>query len=132
MRYDNATIQEIRRCSLRGKSPSDELLTMWGYLNHTVLELFTLLSRMHHYQAMNKIKDFVDRKYHVLIVDGEQNPEVLMQQLAISRKTNDVTSEKILNVDVVSREDNESVGKPNKSPLVIVIIMINVRALKHF
>lgn len=93
---------------------------MWGHQNHTVLELFMLLSRMHHYQAMTKIKKFVDKEYHRLIQEGEQNPDILMQQLMLNEKK----SEKILNVPppiVVSKEDNESVPiltpKP-KSPMV--------------
>lgn len=97
---------------------------MWGHQNHTVLELFMLLSRMHHYQAMTKIKKFVDSDYHRLIQEGEQNPELLMRQLELD--DNCVKkSAKILNVPravVVSREDNESVPvrqpKPPKSPLV--------------
>lgn len=115
---------------------------MWGHQNHTVLELFMLLSRMHHYQAMSKIKKFVDPDYHRLIKEGEQNPDVLLGQLL---KLNDEDyeqskkkEEKILNVPaagvaaaaaavpVVSREDNESVGaveKPkSKSPSVSSVI----------
>ncbi|XP_053971437.1 serine/threonine-protein kinase pelle isoform X3 [Hylaeus volcanicus] len=48
MEYDMLTIQ----CLRREKNPTDELLTMWGHYNHTILELFVLLSRMQHYQAM--------------------------------------------------------------------------------
>lgn len=94
---------------------------MWGHQNHTVLELFMLLSRMHHYQAMTKIKKFVDKEYHRLIQEGEQNPDLLMQQLMLN---DEKKSEKILNVPppiVISKEDNESapilMPKP-KSPMV--------------
>lgn len=52
------TIQDLRREIQRGNSPSDDLLTLWGHQNHTVLELFVLLSEMQHYQAMLVLKPF--------------------------------------------------------------------------
>lgn len=58
MKFDTMTIQDLRREILRGNSPSDELLTLWGHQNHTVLELFVLLSEMQHYQAMLVLKPF--------------------------------------------------------------------------
>jgi interleukin-1 receptor-associated kinase 1 len=58
MKFDTMTIQDLRREVLRGNSPSDELLTLWGHQNHTVLELFVLLSEMQHYQAMLVLKPF--------------------------------------------------------------------------
>lgn len=58
MKFDMMTIQDLRREVLRGNSPSDELLTLWGHQNHTVLELFVLLSEMQHYQAMLVLKPF--------------------------------------------------------------------------
>jgi interleukin-1 receptor-associated kinase 1 len=58
MKFDMMTIQDLRREILRGNSPSDELLTLWGHQNHTVLELFVLLSEMQHYQAMLVLKPF--------------------------------------------------------------------------
>lgn len=111
--YDRAIVfnfQELRNEFSRGNSPTEELLTMWGHHNHSVLELFVLLSRMHHYQAMTIIKQFVDKEYHRLIDEGEQNPDVLMQQLVLNDnkdnmdkeqnvpKENFNKSEKILNV----------------------------------
>ncbi|XP_018334965.1 serine/threonine-protein kinase pelle [Agrilus planipennis] len=68
MKYDTFTVQDLRRQESRGFSPSDELLTKWGHQNHTVLELFVLLSRMRHYHAMTIIKKYVDQPYHRLIV----------------------------------------------------------------
>ncbi|XP_046387837.1 mitogen-activated protein kinase kinase kinase 4-like [Ischnura elegans] len=74
MNFDVMTIQYLRQCLNRGgKSPTDELLTMWGHQNHTVLELFVLLSKMQHYQSMLTLKPFVDPHYHRLIYEGEEN-----------------------------------------------------------
>lgn len=73
MNFDVLTIQTLRREILRGNSPTDELLTKWGHQNHTILELFVLLSKMQHYQAMLIIKQFVNPEYHRLIYEGEQN-----------------------------------------------------------
>lgn len=42
----------------RQKSPTEVLLDTWGQKNHTVQELFVLLSRMEHYRAMRVLKEF--------------------------------------------------------------------------
>ncbi|KAJ8929909.1 hypothetical protein NQ314_017374 [Rhamnusium bicolor] len=140
MKYDIITIESIRKEIYRGNSPSSELLTIWGHQNHTVLELFILLSRMEHYQAMTVIKHLVDDKYHHLIKDGDEHLNTLMQNLGMNKKEcnnrdlkirpenfND-HSTKILNVPemvlqpiIVSKENNESIVSPRflqpKSPL---------------
>ncbi|CAG2066198.1 unnamed protein product, partial [Timema podura] len=69
---DMLTIMELRREMLRGNSPTDELLTLWGHQNHTVEELFVLLSQMQHYQAMIVLKTFVSSRFHSLIYEGEE------------------------------------------------------------
>lgn len=69
MEYDMLTIQSLRK----EKNPTDELLTMWGHHNHTILELFVLLSRMQHYQSMIPLKPFVEEKFHKLLYQGEGN-----------------------------------------------------------
>lgn len=74
MKYDVLTIQSLRK----EKDPTDELLTLWGHHNHTILELFVLLSRMQHYQSMMPLKQFVDPKYHILIDHGEGNLQRLL------------------------------------------------------
>jgi interleukin-1 receptor-associated kinase 1 len=58
MNFDMMTIQDLRREVLRGNSPTDELLTLWGHQNHTVQEVCVLLSEMQHYQAMLVLKSF--------------------------------------------------------------------------
>nr|CAD7430888.1 unnamed protein product [Timema monikensis] len=72
MNLDMLTIMELRRELLRGNSPTDELLTLWGHQNHTVEELFVLLSQMQHYQAMIVLKTFVSSRFHSLIYEGEE------------------------------------------------------------
>lgn len=76
---------------------------------------------------MTKIKKFVDMKYHRLIVDGEQNPDILIGRLKLNGckpEDNFDSNEKILNVPkpleqkidqakvergvMVSCEDNEN------------------------
>lgn len=69
MEYDVLTIQSLRK----EKNPTDELLTMWGHHNHTILELFVLLSRMQHYQSMVPLKPFVEERFHQLLYNGEGN-----------------------------------------------------------
>ncbi|KAK9507942.1 hypothetical protein O3M35_007698 [Rhynocoris fuscipes] len=73
MKFDVASLQQVGMAKYRGNSPSDELLSMWGTQNHTVLQLFILLSKMQHYQAMMVLKSLVDPKYHRLIYEGEEN-----------------------------------------------------------
>lgn len=58
MKFDCATLFRISKAPMRNHSPTDELLTLWGEQNHTILELFTILYGMRHYQAMNVIKPF--------------------------------------------------------------------------
>ncbi|XP_050520161.1 serine/threonine-protein kinase pelle-like isoform X2 [Daktulosphaira vitifoliae] len=73
MKFDCATLFKIGKAFMRNHSPTDELLNLWGEQNHTVLELFILLSEMQHFQAMGILKPFVDKKYHKLIYQGDQN-----------------------------------------------------------
>nr|XP_024217812.1 uncharacterized protein LOC112211064 [Halyomorpha halys] len=73
MKFDVTTLKHFEEAPSRNHSPTDELLTLWGTHNHTVLELFVLLSRMQHYQAMMILKPFVDLRYHRLIYEGEEN-----------------------------------------------------------
>lgn len=105
MGYDRITIQEVEREIFLGKSPSEKLLSLWGDLNHTVLELFILILRMKNYEVINILKKFI-------------NPNVLMKlQLKdyqrYEKKDNTNKSEKILNIpktpdNFISKENNES------------------------
>lgn len=58
MKFDCATLFRISKAPMRNHSPTDELLTLWGEQNHTVLELFTILYEMRHYHAMTILKSF--------------------------------------------------------------------------
>ncbi|XP_056633245.1 serine/threonine-protein kinase pelle-like [Diorhabda sublineata] len=137
MKYDILTLEEIKRISKGGSSPTSELLNIWGHQNHTVLELFVLLHRMKQYQSMILIKNFVDKKYHVLIKDGVGNLDPLTRQkLMQTKKTKNIDykinldnyegfSEKIINSpivpqlpEIVTNENNESIRFPlPKSPV---------------
>lgn len=128
MGFDQMTLAHIENEILRGQSPTDLLLTIWGSRNHTVLELFTLLHKMQHYQAMTPLKKFVDAKYHKLAM--ALPPKILLcdKNLNIPEinnlNTNDVkiiNHEKKKSIDivvaqVVSRENNESVISNNLQP----------------
>lgn len=80
MEFNMNTIIDLRRDDQRGRSPTRQLLTMWGQQNHTVVQLFVLLSKMHHYQAMTVLKPLVDPKYHPLLDDGEENISKLLDK----------------------------------------------------
>ncbi|CAH0391628.1 unnamed protein product [Bemisia tabaci] len=73
MELDNACLYHIGQAVKRKSSPTNELLQLWETYNHTIEELFILLSRMQHYQAMSILKPYVDPKYHKLIFEGEEN-----------------------------------------------------------
>uniref|UniRef100_A0A7G3AXW8 non-specific serine/threonine protein kinase n=2 Tax=Lutzomyia longipalpis TaxID=7200 RepID=A0A7G3AXW8_LUTLO len=124
MGYTKTDLQEIKRQMQHGNSPADELLTMWGDQNHTVTELFILLSRMQQYVAMSVIKDLVDRRYHRLIYSGQPDLSVLLQNNSLKDKKEKspvteeerrpdvpkrLTNAKILNCqqNEVSNENNE-------------------------
>lgn len=106
MKYSNADIQTIKRAIARGCSPSDELLNMWGDLNHTVTELFILLYRMQQYEAMDAIRSSVDPKYHKLITLGQPDLSNLM---------NKSKSVKILNCDQLSSTCSNSNNETTNS-----------------
>lgn len=58
MKFDCATLFRISQAPMRNFSSTDELLSLWGEQNHTVLDLFTILYEMRHYQAMTILKPF--------------------------------------------------------------------------
>lgn len=45
MGYDNSEIDEIKRTSFQPIEQVEELIARWGEQNHTITELFVLLSR---------------------------------------------------------------------------------------
>jgi len=58
MKIDPATIFKLGKAPMRNHSSTDELLTLWGEQNHTILELFIILNTMQHYRAMTILKPF--------------------------------------------------------------------------
>jgi len=78
MKFDVCTIYDLKK----EENPTDELLTLWGFNNHTITELFVLLSRMQHYQSMVPLLPYVDQKYHVLLHNGEANLKKMHERLA--------------------------------------------------
>lgn len=132
MKFDANTVQQIKRTSMRGSSPTETLFTMWGNQNHTVLELFVLLNYMKQYRTMLVLKKFIDPKYHFLIKDADAIDREMFQQLQPAKVPekqynfpSSAADQKILNIlpdhlAVVSRECNESADyvKP-KSPLAL-------------
>lgn len=57
MDYRMLDIEDFRRQKSQ-KSPTEQLLISWGTKNHTVYELFVLLSKMQHHQALIVLKPF--------------------------------------------------------------------------
>lgn len=58
MGFDCATLFRIGKAPMRNHSPTDELLTLWGVQNHTILELFIILHKMQHFRSMTILKPF--------------------------------------------------------------------------
>jgi len=54
MKYDVTTLNMFGR----SRSPTDSLLSDWSQKNHTIRELFILLSRIQHYRAMEILKPY--------------------------------------------------------------------------
>lgn len=121
MQFDFDTIQKLRN----EKNPTDELLIMWSQFNHTIAELFVLLSKMHHYQAMHVLKHLVDPKFHILIDKGEgnlQNVILKHRELGIDTKNfNKAISvqpdiPKIIPEVCIIKESCKILNYPRKSP----------------
>ncbi|XP_011163408.1 serine/threonine-protein kinase pelle [Solenopsis invicta] len=86
MKYDVLTIQNLRK----ERNPTDELLTLWGHYNHTIAELFVLLSKMQHYQSMVPLLRYVDQKFHRLLHNGEANLQNLSRKQLVNKNTKDL------------------------------------------
>ena len=54
MKYDVTTLNYFGR----SESPTDSLLTDWSQKNHTIKDLFILLSHMQHLRAMEVLKPY--------------------------------------------------------------------------
>uniref|UniRef100_A0A8D8DSJ1 non-specific serine/threonine protein kinase n=2 Tax=Culex pipiens TaxID=7175 RepID=A0A8D8DSJ1_CULPI len=68
MGYGAVEVEDIQRCCAQsGRSPAEQLLKKWGNLNHTITDLFVVMSQEGLFSAMEIIKRFVDPQLHYLI-----------------------------------------------------------------
>ncbi|XP_026464167.1 serine/threonine-protein kinase pelle-like [Ctenocephalides felis] len=129
MQFDVCTVQDIERKTRCGGSPSDELLTLWGRHNHTILELFILLSRMNHFKAMEEIKQSVDPRYHQLIKSYEEHLCTNFAQLGPRQINGNARNSEVSdsdNVAVITKSSKIlNVLKPKQPNIVVQIESIN-------
>uniref|UniRef100_A0A182P6N4 non-specific serine/threonine protein kinase n=1 Tax=Anopheles epiroticus TaxID=199890 RepID=A0A182P6N4_9DIPT len=79
MGYSTVELDSTQRCCQRNnRSPAEELLDKWGNYNHTITELFVVLSREKLYNCMELIKRYVDPRYHVLIKHSQNDGQAVM------------------------------------------------------
>ncbi|CAK1541086.1 unnamed protein product [Leptosia nina] len=68
MKYSAFEVNEIEQFAKRqASSPTNQLFTRWGQLNHRVEELFILLYRMKHIPALRCLVPVVDGRFHRLL-----------------------------------------------------------------
>ncbi|XP_049787337.1 interleukin-1 receptor-associated kinase 1-like [Schistocerca cancellata] len=111
MNFDMMTIHELRRFFVRGLSPSEELLNRWGHQNHTILELFALLSKMCYYRAMMILKPFVDPQYHHFIYEGEQFLDLTERAKYLEELKNNKSNVPVLSPSVVPQANSSVADK---------------------
>ncbi|CAI6360567.1 unnamed protein product [Macrosiphum euphorbiae] len=122
MKIDLATIFKLSKAPMRNHSSTDELLTLWGEQNHTILELFSILNKMQHYQAMIILKPFVDHKYHKLINQGAISLSYLVKSETGNNLNNEVGNVIKLNTDNNERRVNNLKRKDlNTSDLSVTL-----------
>ncbi|XP_054741361.1 serine/threonine-protein kinase pelle [Anastrepha obliqua] len=79
MQLRPADVKFINQQQELGKSPSWQLIQKWGIeCKHTVTELFMLLWKKEQHHAMRMLKDFVERKYQLLIPRSQPRLTMLM------------------------------------------------------
>jgi interleukin-1 receptor-associated kinase 1 len=86
MGFISLEIQDLKK----EHNPTDELLTMWSHYNHTLSELFVLLSRMQHRESMIILKPFIDSKYHILLDNRKENLQKLIKNGQLRKDTKDL------------------------------------------
>lgn len=73
--FNKSELLPPRSCEARGESPSDFLLNMWSNRgNHKIIELFVVFRNAELPEAMEIIKDLVDKRYHKLIKMNKTKP----------------------------------------------------------
>ncbi|CAB3227560.1 unnamed protein product [Arctia plantaginis] len=68
MKYSAFDVNDIEQTARRfSMSPTNQLFTRWGQLNHRAEELFILLYRMKHIPALNCLAPAVNKDFHKLL-----------------------------------------------------------------
>ncbi|XP_067615349.1 serine/threonine-protein kinase pelle [Eurosta solidaginis] len=89
MQLRAADVKFINQQKELGKSPSWQLIQKWGVeCKHTVTELFMLLWKKEQHHAMRMLKDFVERKYQLLIPRSQPRLTMLMAASSDVKKLN--------------------------------------------
>lgn len=84
--FNKSDMLAPRSCERRGESPSDYLLTMWSNRgNHKIIELFFVFKYAKLPEAMDILKDLVDKRYHKCISIGNPKPNTTNNQWKILR-----------------------------------------------
>lgn len=85
MEFTAIDIQRIRRTQQQfNKTGPEVLLQIWGdQMNHTVSELFVILSKLQFYPAMISIQQHVDKDYLCLLL-GTTWPDNIIDQVLVS------------------------------------------------
>lgn len=93
MQLRPADVKFINQQQELGKSPSWQLIRKWGIeCKHTVTELFMLLWKNEQHHAMRMLKDFVERKYQLLIPRSQPRLTMLMANSDIKQLNGPINS----------------------------------------
>uniref|UniRef100_W8C2U4 non-specific serine/threonine protein kinase n=1 Tax=Ceratitis capitata TaxID=7213 RepID=W8C2U4_CERCA len=93
MQLRPADVKFIQQQQELGKSPSWLLIRKWGIeCKHTVTELFMLLWKREQHHAMRMLKDFVERKYQLLIPRSQPRLTMLMANSDIKQLNGPINS----------------------------------------
>ncbi|XP_046973081.1 serine/threonine-protein kinase pelle [Vanessa cardui] len=110
MKYSAFDVNEIEQVANRqASSPTNQLFTRWGQLNHRVEELFILLYRMKHIPALRCLVPVVDSRFHRLL--QKQDSKSLKEKHYLSSDGN-VNRQKTLKVE----------GSDTSLPLPVMLI----------
>ncbi|XP_011494581.1 PREDICTED: serine/threonine-protein kinase pelle [Ceratosolen solmsi marchali] len=108
MSYDSYEIGKLRN----KEDPTDQLFTMWGEYNHSLSELFVILSRIRYYQLMTILKPFVHSRYHVLLNNVKDNYNKIVQNEKQTKDTKD------LKIGVQNFNHNQ---KPDENTIKVIV-----------
>ncbi|CAD0205546.1 unnamed protein product [Chrysodeixis includens] len=84
MKYSAFDVTDMEQTARRlAVSPTNQLFTRWGQLNHRVEELFILLYRMKHMPALDCLKPVVNTDFHKLLSKHRSSSSVKEKNTAI-------------------------------------------------